>query len=89
MYTNNKIRTTNELIENLDLWIPFLKRKENNLLLKKATITRMKLEGLEEVEINNGELTVEQEHIWDICVKECDEIEEKNHISILNDRLLH
>ena len=85
------MKKTNELIEELDLWIPFLEKKEKYELLKQAKITRMKLENLEDAEIANGELSVEQEVIWDLCVKDVQYIENKIALIKLEDglNLLH
>lgn len=84
------IKTTKELIEDLDLWIPFLAKKDKLELLKQANITKMKLENLEDAEIENGELTVEQEAVWDLCLKDIEYIEQQiTLIKVKDSTLLH
>lgn len=84
------LKTTKELIEDLDLWIPFLAKKDKLELLKQANITRMKLENLEDAEIENGELTVEQEVVWDLCLKDIEYIEQQiSLLKISGKNLLH
>jgi hypothetical protein len=84
------LKTTKELIEDLDLWIPFLAKKDKLELLKQANITRMKLENLEDAEIENGELTVEQEVVWDLCLKDIEYIEQQiSLLKISEKNLLH